>query len=214
MSSCQPYNWNVVVNASWNPAILTPGGIATKLFNLPKGSRVEVLVPIEGLEPPKVVYGGLSVIANSSRLIVDTQTHDFCNLKKAMGIACTALSSLPETPVYAAGFNIGYKGDQIHSELSEFIQCPLHELSDCGYEINSYGINRQIIFRSGVINLGVSITNEGEIKLELNFHKESTLQDDLKNWLSISEEDIKAEVNKITSALHVTIMEESDAKSI
>jgi hypothetical protein len=55
----QPFNWDVVIVGFWNRAILTPNGIAKRLFKLPEGSGIEVLVPVNSLEPSQVKHNGI-----------------------------------------------------------------------------------------------------------------------------------------------------------
>jgi hypothetical protein len=50
----EPFDWNVVIAAYWNRAILTPNGIAKRLFKIPEGTAMEVEVPVDLLEPPQV----------------------------------------------------------------------------------------------------------------------------------------------------------------
>ncbi len=42
-----PFDWNVVIIGSWNPAILTPQGITTRLLQLEAGTPVEVQVSLD-----------------------------------------------------------------------------------------------------------------------------------------------------------------------
>ena len=182
----------------------------TRLLGLPKGSGVEVLVPIEGLEPPKVMHEGIIITASTSRLLVEMKTQGYGGMEKALNIAVKALESLPETPVRAAGYNIKYHGPSSMSlDHSEPLQLPLNALSDGGYEVISHGLLHQIRFREGVINLK-TVSKEDVLELELNFHKDSNKREDLIAWLKIPVSEVEAEVLKLTSALGITITESNN----
>ena len=103
-----PSEWNVVVLGRWNRAILTPSGIAKRLFCLDEETPVEVFVAVDALVPPQVKYGGTVVVAGEDRLIAQPETPDFSALAGAMTIARRAMEELPETPVIAAGVNVKY----------------------------------------------------------------------------------------------------------
>ena len=50
----QPSEWSVIILGAWNPAILTPGGIAQRIFKGACGEHpVDVQVPLDGLAPYK-----------------------------------------------------------------------------------------------------------------------------------------------------------------
>lgn len=207
MSFHEPIEWNVVLVGAWNRAILTPGGIATRLFKLPDGDPVEVLVPIEGLEPPKVSHDGLTVVASSSRLIVEVKTPGFDSIEKARTIACSALSSLPDTPVTAAGFNIRYRGPSEDTSFPEITRSQIAIFSDCGYEISSNGLLLQLKFGQGVINVKGVIDADGMLILELNFHKDSKQASELIEWLSTDTDVIRSEVERLIEALGLSTQE-------
>ncbi len=210
MTSYGPVNWNVVVAAAWNRAILTPGGIARRLFGLAQGLGVEVLVPIEGLEPPKVIHEGTMITASTSLLIVEMKTQGYDGMEKALNIGAKALHELPETPVRAAGYNIRYHcHSSMHLDHSEPLQLQLNALSDNNYEVVSHGLLHQIRFREGVINLK-AVTKVDVLELELNFHRDSNKREDLIEWLEIPVKEVEAEVSKLTSALGITITESNN----
>src|SRR5437867_4460257 len=98
-----PADWNVIVIGRWNRAILTPQGIVTRLFQLPPETDVGIEVPMDAIGPYRVIHDGLVVMVSSSQLIVETQEHSFPSLQRAMHIASRAMTSLPETPMRAAG---------------------------------------------------------------------------------------------------------------
>lgn len=210
MASHEPPIWNVVVLGAWNRAILTPGGISTRLFGLPKGSRIEVLVPIEGLEPPKVMHEGLIVTASSSRLEVQMKQTGYECMRKALDTATKALEDLPETPVRAAGYNIRYDIPTTELEDSDTVQSPLNALSDHGYEVVSHGLLHQVRFGKGVINLKTVIEG-GRLNLELNFHRDSEDRGELIKWLGIPVDKVKEQVSKLTSAFGIHITEKDNA---
>ena len=104
-----PDNWNVVVVGHWNRAILSPNGIAKRLFGLEDGTPVQVLIPLDVVGPYHVRHEKITVIPSNDRLLVQPLHSTFENLMDAMSIARRALEDLPLTPVFAAGINLNYK---------------------------------------------------------------------------------------------------------
>src|SRR6516165_8300462 len=66
-----PCEWNVVVMGRWNRAILTPQGIATRLFQLPLNTSIGVEVPMDGIGPYRVSHDRLVVMVSEAWLIVE-----------------------------------------------------------------------------------------------------------------------------------------------
>src|SRR5262245_44911690 len=105
-------DWNVVIVGHWNRAIFSPDGIAKRLFQLPEGTPVQVLVPLDAVEPYHVRHENVTVIPRSDRLLVQPVQSNVDNLVEAIVIARRALEDLPRTPVFAAGLNLRYKSDE------------------------------------------------------------------------------------------------------
>jgi hypothetical protein len=49
-----PERWSVVIIGRWNRAILTPAGIAKRVFGEPETKLMDVEVPLDGLSPYRV----------------------------------------------------------------------------------------------------------------------------------------------------------------
>ena len=206
----QPFNWDVVIVGFWNRAILTPNGIAKRLFKLPEGSGIEVLVPVNSLEPSQVKHNGIFVRVEKSQLIIGTDKPSYEELIKVMKTGCNALQDLPETPVFAAGFNVRFKIDD-YPEFEEITQSSIDtQISDAGYEIVSRGVTRKIRRQGGILNLRVRKDEKDEIITELNFHRDSNNITDLINWLSISEIDLRIEVTQILGTVSLRFEEIND----
>ena len=207
MHKIEPFDWNVVINGFWNRAILTPSGIAERLFGIPKGSGFEVFVPVNGLAAPKVKHEGLVVSAEDRELIIGTEHSTFEKLEKAMGVARKALSELPVTPVSAAGFNVRFVSKDYPDELSHINESSIDKsISDAGYEIIICELKRQIAFKEGpfkdgYLNCFVSHHADCTIKVVLNFHKNSKVVKELIDWLDVSEDVLIEGVSQIIEKL-------------
>lgn len=103
-----PFDWNVVVVGAWNPAILTPLGIAKRLFGR-DDAPIQVMVSVDGLAPIQVRYEGLVVVPSNSKLVVSPVEPSPSALVEAAQVACKAINSLPDTPFLAAGVNLRYR---------------------------------------------------------------------------------------------------------
>jgi hypothetical protein len=207
----EAFSWNVVIVGYWNRAILTPKGVAQRLFELPEGSGIEVFIPVDLLESHKVKHGGIIVKVDDRQLFIETETPSYETINRAMQIGCRALQKLPETPVLAAGFNIRYKIKECPSFLDEITASSLDaKLSDIGCEIVSKALVRRVhlkddLLKKGILTLSVQKDEKGAIKIELNFHRDSKLTKDLIEWLSISAENLEEQVSSVLSQINVEI---------
>jgi hypothetical protein len=192
MTAVEPFDWNVVVVGYWNPAILTPSGIARRLFELDEGTPIAVEVPMDGLAPHRVRHDGIIVTADSGRLAISLEVPNLKNLERARQIAIRAIEKLPETPLTAAGFNIRLKLDDPPKQLFEATAADLDKLlSDTDFSIKTMSIRRSIEYGQGLLNLDISQKDGGDMKMEFNFHRQSPVVAELREWLEISCDDVK-----------------------
>lgn len=211
----KPDNWSVQIVGSWNPAILTPGGIAKRLFQLEEGTAINVEIAVDALEPPRVTYDGIIVTAGSDRLLITLKSSRFSELNKALEIGRNAIASLPETPLTAAGFNANYKIVAPTDALLEIFTSGIDDLlSDFEFEIRSRRIRRDLrskhnVFAKGQLNLSAVIDENHEVFLEFNFHRGSKDRNELKEWLNIHQVDIAGEIEPFLEALNISIDEEA-----
>ena len=212
----EPFNWDVVIVGYWNRAILTPNGIAKRLFKLAEGTGIQVAIPVNLFEPAQIEHDGIVVRVEERRLIIATENPSYESLNNAMQTGCNALRDLPETPVFAAGFNIRFKISDHALEFDQIAQSLLDtQLSDAGYEIISRGLIRRIrvkgsIFEKGVANVLVHKKEDSAVRIELNFHRDSNSVTDLTEWLNVSAANLQAEVKKILKSMSLNIEEIED----
>lgn len=192
-------NWTVVVVGFWNRAILTPSGIGTRLFKVDEKTPVEVFVPLDSIAPYRVRHNGIVVMAASDRLLVEPRRNNYADLCEAMRIAQTALNDLPQTPFFAAGFNIVFQSESPCEALKELAKHDWDEqLSDKGgYEIVGRQLGRSLARQGGTINASVTQEQDLSFKVNLNFDRKSQKVDELTAWLDVSPEGLKAEVHKL-----------------
>lgn len=197
-----PTDWNVVVAGFWNPAILTPAGIAKRLFGLPEGTPILVEVPMDQLLPYRVKHEGVTITAEMGRLTIVTDTPNFNSLQSAMAIAARAIHELPETPFSAAGFNVRYKLDDAPDQLLTSTTPPIDgTISDAGFAIESRSIKRSLTFNAGILNLEIQSLKNSEVRIEFNFHRQERDKARLIEWLTTPIDEVKATVGKIMSGV-------------
>jgi len=82
----KPSDWSAVVIGRWNRAILTPRGIAQRVFRLPEGTPIQVLVPIDavGMNSVIVKHGEFQATVDDSRLQIHLEHGNFDALERAM----------------------------------------------------------------------------------------------------------------------------------
>lgn len=185
----QPENWNIVIRAAWNPAILTPDGIRKRLFELPEGTPLQLEIAIDQPGRFRVIYDGVIVAPSNQLLEVAVQTHDLASLEKASHIGQTALKALPETPVAAAGINIRYTVKPLPDELIDLLKTPIDDAySDEGFTISGALTQRSLAHPPGVVNVEISQGKEGDGTVLMNFHCASSSPDELRQWLTKASE--------------------------
>ena len=193
-------NWSVVVAGFWNPAILTPAGIATRLFQLPEGTPVVIEAPIDGLAPTRVRYNKLTVTAEVGRLLVAADEPVYGILDRARQVAIRAIQGLPETPYAAAGYNIRIKFQEPTETFSENAKCSIDDvLSDAGYKIIQRELGRSLEMPPGVLN--ISLHQAEETALLFNFHRQSSKKEELIEWLGKPIADIEKVVSGLLNSL-------------
>jgi hypothetical protein len=194
-----PADWNVIVIGHWNRAILTPSGIAKRLFCLEEGTPIEVFVAIDTLAPSQVKHGGTVVMVGTDRLIAQPETSDFQGLEGAMQIARRAMENLRETPVIAAGINVGYLCKEPLETLQRITRHSWwdDQLSDNKYEILGRALSRVLKWKGGQINFSVTEEPDSTFQVRFNFHRGSTNIHELIDWLSASITDLEGEVKRV-----------------
>ncbi|MDY6951012.1 MAG: hypothetical protein SWE60_05840 [Thermodesulfobacteriota bacterium] len=204
MSKLNPVLWNTVILGNWNPAILTPKGIAKHIFDLPDETPFEVLVPVNAMGQPKVKINGFLVSADFDKLVIDCEKHDWDSLEKSRDYCIGAMNSLPVTPVSAAGFNIRYEMEDPSEDFMELLRPQLDaRISDNHLKMVARQIRRSIAWNDGNINLHMTRQEGENYRILLNFHKKSNDRNVIEKWLSTPIE----EARKIAQTLICSILE-------
>lgn len=185
----KPIDWNAVVLGAWNVAILSPEGIARRLFRLEPGTPIELQVPIDGQAPIRVIHDGFAVAASSSRLVVTSLEPTDDGVCRSAALVETAISSLPETPVSAAGVNLRYQFDTVPDRFLEFLASPIDDrLADSGHLITMRAMKRTIRWKDGLVNIDIQNAEDASALLAFNFHRSSSNGTELRQWLNSAKE--------------------------
>lgn len=196
-----PVDWNIVIAGAWNVAILTPTGVASRLFGLPQGTPIEILVDLEGRAPIRVKYEDIIIEPSQTRLVITPQVPNFELLEKCVAIAERALETLPETPFSAIGLNFRFKFDEIPDSLIEAGKSIIDDkLSDNEYKIHDKVLKRQIAWNDGFLNLDIQERENSSALIVFNYHKDSNTSTELCNWLKQHKE-MHENTNKIMKIL-------------
>lgn len=209
MSEIKSVMWNTVVAGKWNPAILTPKGIAEHIFNKTDDTPIEVLVPLDAMGPPRVRIEGFFVSANFDRLVIDCEKNNWESLEKSRDYCCNAINALPKTPVSAAGFNIRYEIEEPTDGFLELLKPPLDDsISDNQIEIVKRETRRALVWKGGTINLHIVKQKSSNYIILLNFDMKSIDNISLKDWLNIPIETVKAMTKTIMCSVLKSCMED------
>ena len=208
--AAEPFDWNVVVVGYWNSAILTPSGIARRLFGLDEGTPIVVEVPMDGLAPHRVRHEEIIVTAEPGRLALTVEVPTLKNLERARQIAIRAMEKLPETPLTAAGFNIRLKLDDPPEQLLKATTADADTLlSDAGFTIKTRTTRRSIEHGDGLLNLEIRQDDGADTKIEFNFHRQSATLAELQEWLRTPCADVKTKCSTILEKLAGLTFEEA-----
>lgn len=176
--------WNVLIVGAWNLAILTPDGICKLLFGLPEGAPVDIEVALDKPGYYRVRHEGVSVTPSVRVLDIAAGEATPSGLSRACDVAVKAISSLPATPLMAAGVNFRYSSDELPAELLSLIEMDLdNEFSDGGYEIASRHLRRTLKLDPGVVNVDLALGATTAGTVLFNFHVDSTDINVLIEWL-------------------------------
>lgn len=204
MSDIKTIQWNSVVVGKWNPAILSPKGIADLIFDKPPDEPIEILVPLNAIGPFKVRIDGLLISADFDRLIIDCEKSDWEMIGKSREYCCKAIDALPKTPLTAAGFNIRYKLSDPDEHFTELLSIPLDAtLSDNGLKITGRETRRSFTWNNGEINLHIVKAETGHYDILVNFNKSSNNNNELQEWLKTPINEVK----NITKTIICTILD-------
>jgi len=205
----QPADWSVVIVGRWNRAILTPTGIARRVFKLEDPKQILVAVPLDGVSPYQVRHPTHDIIAmtDETRLLVHVLKMDYDTLGHAMIAGKNALKSLPETPVVAAGFNINFEASEVESDLASLLTADVDSmLAGLDQTAVVRSVTRSYEYGRGQLNITVSGTPD-KFTLACNFHRGSTAVEDLVDWLETPVDEAKRKVQQVLELLKVNLEE-------
>lgn len=195
-------DWSTVVIGHWNRAILLPQFIAQHLYCLEENTPVDVQVALDQVAPHRVIHGRAAVLAATDKLIVQAADSTFECLDGTRQIAERALSKLPETPVFAAGYNVRYSVDSTAGCLDRILS---HDsdlaLADQGFVLVQKLQKRSVSWKDGRINVTVQ-KSEGDddgdkCSVHFNFEMKSRDAVQLREWLRVSISEAEGVVNQL-----------------
>jgi hypothetical protein len=196
-----PEHWNVVIVGRWNRAILTPKGIASRVFGLPEARQFAVMVPMDGHTPFQVRHPDYGIIAyvDSLRLYLSLEAPNHEDLARAMGFGRMILEKLPETPISAAGINIKYRATEKEPAQADLVKAQMDDsLANAG-RIVEWKSSRSLQFGKGLLNVE-AVVGTG-FNLSYNFHRASETLADLVEWLNTPIGDIRDKVTELSNKL-------------
>ena len=211
--SLMPAEWSVVVVGKWNPAILTPQGIAKHLFDKGDNEPIDVLVPLDSVSPFKVRIDGFLVTVNTDKLIIELADPSFDSLSNAAALAKKAVDRLPLTPLAGAGYNIKFIEDDPGPEFLALFDSDVDgSLSDMNMSILSRGFRRTVKWHDGELNIFVEQRPEGRYQIHFNITRTSRDPSVLNSWLTTPSPDI-ASVSQalLNTVLHILSNEVQNA---
>lgn len=194
----EPRDWSAIVIGHWNRAILTPAGIVRRLFGLPETTPVEVEIALDAFLPYRVRHGMVTVTAGSDKLHVQPVRFNYAALAESMRVASEALRELPETPVFAAGFNVNFRTVDDAELLTAVTSHQWDDrLSDEHFAIDSRSITRSLVWGEGRIRVTVAQEADASFLIQMNYDRRSTSAGELRAWLGRPVEEVREKTERI-----------------
>lgn len=179
----QTFDWNAIVVGAWNLAILTPHGVASRLFGLPPGTPIEVQVALDNPAPLRVVHSGITVTPAVGLLQVQPDAHTVDGIVAASAIAARAIEKLPETPVSAAGVNFRFRFDALPDVLTDALRSALDDrLALTDQHVQSRTLRRALAWKQGSLRIEVVEEEAASGTLLVNFHRANATGAELIAW--------------------------------
>lgn len=195
-------DWNIVILGHWNRAILTPNWIAERIFELPPGTPVDVLVPLDGFAPFQVQNGGITVVPLPGQLLIQLGTPTKESLATGLSAMIRSVEALPQTPFRACGINLRFVAAEPPAGLLERTRSASEKLlSDAGYELRTRRRGETLAFREGTLNIVADIPTAGECRVTVNFDRQATSMQDIVAWLKNDPAEYIAEATKVIGLL-------------
>jgi hypothetical protein len=205
-----PHDWNVVVAASWNTAILTPAGVAQHLFQLPPSTPVNLQVPVDRLAPIRVGHEGCTVVVEAHQLIVGADEPTFAALSTACEVAARAVDYLPHTPFRAAGINVRCRYEQLPNELLALLECGIDDhLANHEFTVDTREVRLSLALEAGG-GLNVHLRETEPASVLLNYHLDTTDGQALARWLQESPKWLPEHAASVAGALYLQFEERQD----
>lgn len=200
--SLAPSDWSVVVVGRWNRAILTPAGIGKRIFKLPEGTPLEVMIAIDAIAPPLVKHDKMVVVTASDRLTVQPEIHRFDEMIRACDLASNAVKSLPETPLIAVGFNVKYTTQGYVEAIDRALASEIDDrASDAQYKIIERQVHRAYEWKTGKLNVVVTLADNETRSIALNFELQSDSREKHLDWLASTSPPLLVEVQKVIGSI-------------
>ncbi len=211
MTIIKTVSWNSIVVGKWNPAILSPKGIAKEIFEKDNTNPIDVLIPLDTIGPAKVKIDDFVVSVDFDRLVIDCEKSNWEHLEGSREYCIKAMNALPKTPVTAAGFNIRYELSEPFDQFMDLLEMPLDtNISDNAISIGQREIRRSLEWEKGTINLHVIKNREDDYMILLNFEMKSDERKQLTHWLKKTTGTIK----KITKTIMCDVLNACEKEDI
>ena len=140
----------------------------------------------------RVRHDGIIATVELGRLLLMTETAALESLQRAKRAGVSAIKSLPETPLTAAGFNLRFRFDSPPDELLRGMNTPIdNRISDGGFSIRARSLRRSLALDPGLLNVEVRQPDGDDTVVELNFHRQSTAAEELCSWLEMPDDRLK-----------------------
>jgi hypothetical protein len=129
-----------------------------------------------------------------------------------MTIAARAITNLPETPFSAAGFNIRFRITEPPADLIRSLEAPVDSrVSDAGFAIELRQLKRTLGYKNGSLNLDLRQGKGGSVRVELNFHMQSSDRTELTAWLAAPIDGVRETTDRVLREVLGVIPEGGEA---
>lgn len=204
----------MIVRGHWNLGILSPNWIATKLFGMPPGQPIRVLVALDYGKANRIQTNdqAIEVRPSAESLYIGTveSSANVRDFMRAINYGVISIKSLPVTPLMAAGINFDLvtdiESDRVRDILnSDILDKPLYTFD---YTIAERHVKRTIEFRNGYVNVSIKSTISGNIAISFNFHLSSNSDSELIQWMELEMSERLTVIKNICDTLGYELRED------
>jgi hypothetical protein len=163
-------SWSLVLNGSWNPAILNPNW-STAHLGFTGQFHIEIAVNDPRL-PPRYTCDGIRMVTAEDRMILAPLADDPAALQRMGDVAIRVLEILTHTPITAVGINFEFEV----ADPPPFVRSLLrsqdeNKIAAADFVINQRELRRRVCRGDTLVSWRFKQPTDADLLIHVNFHR-------------------------------------------